>query len=86
MLDVAEVAGAVQAVQASGGQVGVIADVVQPGSGFQESGVRAETEGEGAGAGGDSLDVGPAAGKVVGEQGAGEVLGPGGECVHKVYA
>jgi hypothetical protein len=30
--------------------------------------------------------VGPAAGKCVGEQSAGQALSPGGECVHEVQA
>ena len=41
---------------------------------------------EGAGPGGDALDVCPAAGKSVGEEGAGEVLGPGCERLHEVHA
>lgn len=40
---------------------------------------------ETAGPGGDALDVGPAAGKGVGEEGAGEVLSPGCEGFHKVH-
>ena len=41
---------------------------------------------EAAGPGGDALDVGPAAGKSVGEEGAGEVLSPGCERLHEVHA
>ena len=81
MLDVAQVAGAVQAVQAGGGEFGEVADVVQPRGGLEQAGVRAEGGGEAAGPGGDALDVGPAAGKGVGQEGAGEVLSPGCECV-----
>ena len=77
MLDVAEVAGAVQAVQAGVGEFGEVADVVQPRGGLEQTGVRAEGGCEAAGPGGDALDVGPAAGKSVGEEGAGEVLSPG---------
>ena len=77
VLDVAEVAGAVQAVQAGVGEFGEVADVVQPGGGLEQVGVGAEGTAEGAGPGGDALDVGPAAGKGVGEEGAGEAFGPG---------
>ena len=66
MLDVAKVAGAVQAVQAGVGEFGEVADVVQPGGGLEEFGVRAEGRLEGAGPGADALDVGPAAGQGVG--------------------
>ena len=41
---------------------------------------------EAAGPGGDALDVGPAAGKRVGQEGAGEVLSPGCERVHEIHA
>ena len=81
VLDVAEIAGAVQAVQAGGGEFGEVADVVQPRGGLEQPGVRAEGGGEAAGPGGDALDVGPAAGKGVGQEGAGEVLSPGCEGV-----
>jgi hypothetical protein len=79
VLDVAEVAGAVQAVQAGGGEVGQVADVVQPGGGLKEPGVGAEGRLESAGPGGDTLDTGPAAGKGVGEEGAGEGAEAGGD-------
>ena len=36
--------------------------------------------------GGDALDVGPAAGKGVGKQGAGEILRPGCESFHEIHA
>ena len=42
---VAQVAGAVERVQARGGEAGRVADVVQR-SGFQETGVRAENRGQ----------------------------------------
>ena len=42
VLDVAEVAGAVQAVQAGGGEFGEVADVVQPRGGLEQTGVRAD--------------------------------------------
>jgi len=86
VLDVAEVAGAVQAVQASGGEFGEVADVVQPRGGLKELGVGAEGRLEGVGAGGDALDVGPAAGQGVSEEGAGEAFGPGCEDLHRVHA
>ena len=86
VLDVAEVAGAVQAVQAGGGEFGEVADVVQPRGGLEEVGVGAEGRLEGAGPGGDALDVGPAAGKGVGEEGAGEAFGPGCDGLHEVHA
>jgi hypothetical protein len=72
VLDVAQVAGAVQAVQAGVGEFGEVADVVQPGGGLDQVGVGAEGRLEGAGPGGDALDVGPAAGQGVGEEGAGK--------------
>ena len=77
VLDVAQVAGAVQAVQAGVGEFGEVADVVQPRGGLDQIGVGVEGRVEGAGPGGDALDVGPAAGKRAGQEGAGEVLGPG---------
>ena len=63
MLGVAQVPGAVELVQAGGGEVGCVADVVQPRGGFQQIGVRAENGRQAAGLGGDALDVRPAAGK-----------------------
>ena len=86
VLDVAEIQGAVQAVQAGGGKFGEIADVVQPRGGLEEPGVRANGGREAAGPGGDALDVSPAAGQGVYEEGAGEVLSPGCERLHKVHA
>ena len=77
VLDVAEVAGAVQAVEAGFGEFGEVADVVQPRGGLDQVGVGVEGRLEGAGTGGDALDVGPAAGKRIGEESAGEVLSPG---------
>jgi hypothetical protein len=86
VVDVAEIAGAVQAVQAGRGEFGEVADVVQPRGGLEQSGVRAKGEGEAAGPGGYALDVGPATGKRVGQEGAGEVLGPGCDWLHEVHA
>ena len=83
VLDVTEVAGAVQAVQAGFGEFGEIADVMEPGGGLEQTGVRANRGGEAAGPGGDTLDVRPPAGKSVGEESAGEVLSPGCEVCMK---
>ena len=77
-VDVAQVAGAVQAVHAGLGEFGKVADVVQPGGGLQQLGVSAEGSGKAAGAGGDALDMGPAAGQGSFEQGVGEAFGPRG--------
>ena len=68
--------------QTRDGEIGCVADIVQPRRGLQQISIRAENRREAAGPGGDALDVGPAAGKFVGEQGAGEVLGPGCEGLH----
>jgi hypothetical protein len=63
VLCVAQVAGAVELVQAGGGcQAGAVADVVQPRGGFEQIGVRAENRREAACPGGDALGVRPAAG------------------------
>ena len=76
VLDITQVTGAVQAVQPGTGQFGKVADVVQPRGGFQQHGVRTESGRETARPGGDSLDVGPAAGKRTGQERAGEALRP----------
>jgi hypothetical protein len=86
VLDVAQVAGTVQAVQAGCGEFGEVADVVQPGGGLQQSGVSAEGGRQAARPGGDPLDVRPAAGKGPGQQGAGEALSPGGRRLHVIKA
>ena len=67
-----EVPGAIELMQARGGQAGRVADVVQPGGGFQEIGVGAEDWCQAACPVGDALDVGPAAGQGP----VGEVPGP----------
>ena len=61
VLDVAQVPGAIELVQAREGKAGGVADVVQPGGGFQQIGVSAENRRQTAGPGGDALDVRPAA-------------------------
>ena len=61
VLGVAQVPGAVEGVQARHGQARGVADVVQPGGGFQETGVRTENRGQAACLRGDALDVRPAA-------------------------
>jgi hypothetical protein len=63
VLGVAQVPGAIKFVQAGGGEAGCVADVVQPGGGFQEIGFRAEDQCQAACPGGGALDVRPAAGK-----------------------
>jgi hypothetical protein len=72
MLGVAQVSGAIELVQAREGKAGSVADVVQPGGGFQQIGVRAETAGQG----GDALDVRPAAKERLPEERLGQMLGP----------
>ena len=63
MLDVAQVPGAIELVQASEGKAGGVADVVQPGGGFQQIGVRAEGWRQAACPRGDALDMCPAVGR-----------------------
>jgi hypothetical protein len=58
------------------GSRGGVADVVQPRRGFQEIGVRAENGCQAACPGGDALDVGPAAGQGLLQDGLGEMFGP----------
>ena len=86
MLEVAEVAGAVELVQAGAGQFGEIADVMQPCGGFQQVGVEAEGSCDAASPGGDALDVCPAAGEGGLQEFAGQVSGPGGGCLHRPQA
>ena len=57
LVDVAQVAGAVEGVQACHGQAGRVADVVQPRGGVQEMGVRAQNRCQAACPLGDALDV-----------------------------
>jgi hypothetical protein len=61
MLNVAEVTGAIQRMEAGIGQFGRVADVMQPRCGFEQVGVIAEDDGERAGLRRDALDVRPAA-------------------------
>jgi hypothetical protein len=63
VLGVAKVPGAVELVQPRDGEIGRVADVVQPRGGFQQISVRAENRREAAGPGGDALDVRPAPGQ-----------------------
>ena len=76
VLGVAQVPGAVELMQAGGGEAGGVADVVQPGGGFQQIGVRAENGCQAACPGGDALDVRPAAGQGLLEECPGELLRP----------
>ena len=76
VLGVAQVPGAVECVQARHGEVGRVADVVQPRGGFQEIGIRAENGCQAACPRGDALDVRPAAGQGLLEECLGEMFGP----------
>jgi hypothetical protein len=62
VLIVAQVTGAIELVQAGGGEAGSVADVVQPGGGFDQIGVSAENRCQAACPGSDALDVRPPAG------------------------
>ena len=68
------------------GKAGGVADVVQPGGGFQQIGVRAENRRQAAGPGGDALDVRPAAGKRLLQERPGQLFGPGSQRVHAAQA
>jgi hypothetical protein len=63
MLGVAQVPGSVNGVEARDDETGRVADVVQPGGGFQQVCVRAEGWRQAACPRGDALDVCPAAGE-----------------------
>ncbi len=76
VLGVAQVPGSVELVQAGGGEAGGVADVVYPGGGFQEVGVRAQDGRQAACPAGDALDVRPAAGQGLPEERPGELLRP----------
>ena len=76
VLGVAQVPGAIELVQAGDGEAGGVADVVQPGGGFQQIGVRAENRCQAACPGGDALDVRPAAGQGFAEECPGELFAP----------
>ena len=82
MLGVAQVPGAVELVQAGGGEAGGVADVVQPGGGFEQAGVGAENWCQAACPVGDALGVRPAAGQGFAEECPGELFGPGSQRVH----
>jgi hypothetical protein len=86
VVSVAEVAGAVECVQARHGQTGRVADVVQPRGGFQQIGVRAENRRQAACPCGDALDVRSAAGEGFLEEFPGELSGPGSQRVHAAKA
>ena len=76
VLVVAQVACAVELVQAREGKAGGVADVMQPGGGFQQISVRAENSRQATCPGGDALDVRPAAGERFLEERLGEPLRP----------
>jgi hypothetical protein len=83
VLDIPQVAGAVELVQTGMGQFGQIADVMQPCGSFQQVGVRAEGSCDAASPGSDALNVCPAAGEGSLQEFAGQVSGPGGGCLHR---
>jgi hypothetical protein len=76
VLGLAQVPGAVELVQAGGGEAGGVADVVQPGGGFEQVGVRAEHRCQATCPFGDTLDVRPAARRGFLEEYPGELLRP----------
>ena len=76
VLGVAQVPGAVELVQAGGGEAGGVADVAQPRGGFQQPGVRAENRCQAARPVGDALDVRPAAGQRLLEEFPGGAVAP----------
>jgi hypothetical protein len=82
VLHVAQVSGAVECVQVRGGQVGRVADVVQPCGGFQEIGVSAENGCQAPCSPGDALDVCPAAGEGLLAEFLCELFGPCSQRVH----
>jgi hypothetical protein len=69
-------AASIEGLQARDGQAGRVADVVQPGGGFEQIGVSPENRGQAACPGGHALDVCPATGKVILEEYPGELPGP----------
>src|ERR1039457_6095326 len=76
VLSVAEVASAIERVEAGIGEAGCVADVVQQRGSGQQAGVTAEDRGEAAGLGGNPLGVGPAAWQRRFENRAGGGFGP----------
>jgi hypothetical protein len=83
VLGIAQVPGAVELVQAGGGEARCVADVVQPSGGFQQVGVRAENRCQAARPGSDALDVRSAARKGFLEEFPGELSGPRCQRVHQ---
>lgn len=78
VLDVAQVPGAVKGVEAGVGDIGGVADVVQPGGSVDEFGVLAQYGGQVVRGGGDALGVCPAARQRLREQRLGELTRPPG--------
>jgi len=76
LLDVAQVPGSVERVKASVGQLGGVADVMEPGCGFEQVGIFAEDRFKRAGLPSDALTVRPAARQWNLQQLAGDLLGP----------
>ena len=73
---VAQVPGAIELMQAGGGEARGVADVVQPRGGFEQIGVRAENRCQAACPGGDALDMRPAAGQGFLKECPGELFAP----------
>jgi len=82
VLGVAQVPGAIELMQARGGEAGGVADVVQPRGGLQQIGVSAESGRQAACPRGDALGVRPAAGQGLLEECPGELLGPWSKRIH----
>ena len=76
VLGVPQVPGAVERVETRRDQAGRVADVVQPGSGFQEISLSTKDRRQAAGLPGHAPDVRPAAGEGRLEESLGEMLGP----------
>jgi len=83
---VAQVPGAIELMQVREGKAGRVADVVQPGGGFQQAGVRTENERQAARSGGDAPGVRPAAGQGLLQECLGQLFGPGSQRGHAVQA
>ena len=76
VLGIAQVPGAVELVQAGGGEARGVAGVVQPRGGLEQVGVRAGNRCQAGCPGGGALDVRPAAGRGFAGECPGELLAP----------
>ncbi len=81
VLGIAQVPGAIECVPARDGEIGRVADVVQPRGGFQEIAVPAENRCQAARPRGNALDVRPAAAEGFLQECLGEMFGPGSQRV-----